>query len=107
MVASIITIILAFIWLLIESDFMRVRLPVEETIKEYDHRILSDIKLEWEAKETRYQEWLAKRYELIVKICFQRDYDKIDPRDKWMQDEEDSNKRRNGEMIYQRGSLWI
>jgi len=106
---AIIIIILAFTWLLLESDFMRVRLPVAETIKEYDNRMLYNIKMEWTlnkiAEDLRYNRWLEKRYAPVIKICFQRDRETINPRDQWMQDEEDSSKRHNGEMIYQRGSV--
>ena len=104
MLTSIILIILGFIWLGIESKWLTIRLPANETLTEYDCRILSQIKTEWESKESRYQEWLAKRYESKLVLCPQQDKECINPRDNWMVIEDDLQSRRRGEMIYQRGS---
>jgi len=104
MILSILIILSGFYWLMLESNFLRVRLPVGNDYAEYDKMILAQIKAEWEAKEQAYQDWIDKRYEPKLRLCLQQDKDTIDRRDKWLAENEDLQARRNGEMIYQRGS---
>ena len=106
MFITILIVSLAFAWLGYESDWLTIRLPCDETDAEYDKRILTAMRIEWEAQQLQYREWLTERYEptLTYGSIEGNKIDKIDPRDRWMVAEEDLTKRRNGEMIYQRGS---
>jgi len=109
MIATIITILIALYWLMIESDWLTVRLPVDETIKEYDYRVLSKIRIETEQKQIdedkAYPLWLKQRYTTTFKICYQADRESLNHRDARAAAQESLDKRRSGEMIYQRGSL--
>lgn len=55
-----------------------------------------------EQRERKYQLWLARRYAPKVK---HNPATTIDPRYKWMADEERRTTRRNGEMPYQHGMV--
>ena len=109
MIATLLVIALAFYWMLRETDYLRVNL-CGESLAEYDKRILGEMEREWlekqAEKEKQYQEWLKQRYEpKYIHTCLDKcqpqsnDY----PQYKWKRVEEDREKRRNGEMIYQRG----
>jgi len=104
MVPTLIIIALSLYWLLLESDYLRVRLSRGETLSEYDKRILDRIKQDYDAKEIQYSAWLASRYEtkLVYGSAPGLDY----PQYKWMTIEDDVQKRRSGEMLYQRGGRW-
>lgn len=55
-------------------------------------------------RDRKYQVWLVKRY--VPKIRSKpATSDTIDPRYKWMADEERLTARRNGEMPYQHGMV--
>jgi len=104
MLITILIIISALYWLGIESKWLTIRLPADETLKEFDRRILAEIKAEYDAKEADYNKWLEARYAPKLVMCYQQDKEVINPRDEWMAAVESQDKRRNGEMIYQRGS---
>lgn len=98
MLISILTIISAFTWLMTESDFLRVNL-IGETLEQYDKRILAEMQSD---NQIAYQAWIDKQWEPVFKICYQRDKETMYECDKWMAEDEDLQKRRNGEMLYQR-----
>ena len=106
MIATIIIVTTALAWLMYETNFLRVNL-CEETIAEYDRRILAELDRQGTIKEAQYQAWCAKRYEVKERHAslsrFMVDQQADYPQYNWMQVEEDLNKRRCGEMIYQRG----
>ncbi len=103
MIATILILSLAFYWLGLETDWLRIRLEMGETLDQYDKRILTTMESKYTPEEElAYQEWLKKRYEPKYKWGAPAD-NQIDPRYKWMVIEEDLEKRRNREMIYQRG----
>ena len=106
MIPSLIIIALAFAWLGYESDWLRIRLAIGETDAEYDKRILTAMRIEWEEKQSAYREWLTERYEpaLVYGSIEGSKLTNIDPRDQWMIEAEDLTKRRRGEMLYQRGT---
>jgi len=102
MIIASIIIGLAFYWLGVETNWLRVRLEVGESLQEYDKRILASIEADWLQRQIEYQAWLEEYHAPILKYGSLQD-NQIDPRDKWLKTEEDLTKRRNGEMIYQRG----
>ena len=108
MIISLASILLAFYWLMLETDWLRIRLLADESYQEYDARILKQIDNEWEASgraddERAYEAWLRKRYEPKLVYGF-IDRQQDNPQDQWLAKEENLAKRRAGEMIYQRGS---
>jgi hypothetical protein len=107
MTATIIVVGMAFYWLMRETRWLTIRLEAYETIEQYDARILGAMEAEEQEKQGRYQEhyqkWLDARY--AEKTNYGGgETDHVDPRDKWLVVEEDLEKRRNGEMLYQRGN---
>lgn len=113
MIAAIIIISLALGWLLIETNFMRVRLLVG-CFEDIDHELNfdgSDIdyladyerQLEEAVLDADYQAWIDERHAPKLVYNNRHNGDKVAPRDKWLVLEEDLTKRRLGEMIYQRG----
>lgn len=107
MIVTLLTIALAYVWLLYETDWLKVRLPMGETDAEYDSRVLNQLDAEYKASaqykyDQAYGEWLRRRYEPILVRGFD-DYMEDYPQDKWLEKEEQLSARRNGEMIYQRG----
>lgn len=115
MIPALVAILGAWLWLMRETDWLRIHLAIGETLAEYDRRILRQIEIEYLAEhgetyqeyETRYQAWLVNYYApkplpayAISQVLIDRKA--IDPRDRWQAEDEDLRARRNGEMIYQR-----
>jgi len=111
MITAIIIIGIAFFWLMLETDWLRVRLlagylhqlDIESSYDGSDSVYLDDYQqqLDEVLRDYQYQCWLDKRHEVkftwgILKV------NEINPRDKWIKIEEDLAPRRNGEMLYQR-----
>ena len=115
MIAALTIIGIAFYWLLRETDYLRVRLPVGyiecELDIDFDHTYdgsdfiyYSDYELllEKAIEDKAYQDWLTKEREpklVYGGIDRTSDY----PQYNWQAVEEGLTKRRNGEMLYQRG----
>ena len=57
MIVSLVLMSLALAWLGYESDWLRVRLPVRETLSEYDKRILTQLEL----RDREYQAWKVEQ----------------------------------------------
>jgi len=107
MIATILIVGIALYWLMRETKWLMIRLKAYETIAQYDARILGAMEREYQDGQRRYQErhqkWLDGRY--ADKVHYGGgESDEVDPRDRWMVVEEDLEKRRNGEMPYQRGN---
>ncbi len=110
MIATILLVTLAFYWLLIETDCLRIQLEAYETIEQFDKRILIGMEAEFEVEYgepsgtyfAKYEKWLKKRY---APTYVSLPEPQIDRRDKWMQIEDDLQARRSGSMIYQRGQM--
>jgi len=110
----IIILILAFAWLLIETDYMRVRLPVGTFTHNWTDELPYEIGYQdtdfaddllpvwkWKHTDAQYQAWLRTQNTKLVycPVDMTIDY----PQYQDLQALEDLDKRRHGEMIYQRG----
>ena len=106
MIVTIIIVSLALTWLGYETKWLTIRLATDETYAEYDKRILGGMTNKVIEYELKYQDWLKERYEpaLVYGSIEGSKLTNIDPRDRWMVEDEDLTKRRNGEMLYQRGT---
>jgi len=111
MIVVIIIIGVAWGWLMVKTDWLRIRLMVGEHHQldmepDYDGSnsvYLDDYQLQLDEtlRDYQYQCWLDKRYEVKYSWGSLKE-NTIDHRDKWLKVEEDLAKRRRGEMLYQR-----
>jgi len=124
MITTIVLVSLAYYWLLLESNFLRINLcqsgydldfDSERPDEDYDYynsedfiEAMNDLD-EFIIKEAAYLKWLE--YPVVARWTFRptpkqraaaHKYDDY-PQYRWMDLEEKRRARRNGEMIYQRG----
>ncbi len=114
----------AFIWLGLETDWLRVRLPYGVGSKWHDelpyevgytdNEFMNDedfpyceIDMIWQTTDVDYQSWMRQRYSITYKLGVVVDPVVDYPQYKYLADNERIDQRRAGEMIYQRGTVRV